>query len=527
MNTTEALKKWLVANKGVAADATEDDCRKAAAAALVDGSLTHEKFVELTADPMAKAANEFTQKIDAMMDLMVKQNERIAKLETKPVEQPQPQPQSDLAKTFAKVEQPQPGMGSIRQITAAERYSTTKSAMTFPTKDARGRPHPMAGAPVCERYAGIMGRQIQTLSQLDKAVIGAWIHMKALSDGCKGIPCLTDHEKELLEHAYREYEWAGVLHAGAEGWGDDDGAVGLKGTKLTEWGRKALIDDTTSGGLEAVPIVFDDAAILPALLFGEFYPIVEVKPITRGRRVEGVVFGELSGAASSEDTNITLFTTASFISAFDTTIFVWAGAIQVGLDFMSDSPIDVASTLTDAYGQAFLKWIDTQICLGDGTTEPEGVITAGSTTTVTPTNTTTGPPLVGDYEAFLFGVTKPYKQGTPTDRIVFAANETTYRRARGIYVGTTDARRVFGMTHEDYMLFGHPYKINGSFTNNQAFFANMARYRCYRRMGMTLKMTTEGQTLTRLNEMLIVARARMGGNLTTGSAAAVASQMMS
>jgi len=93
-------------------------------------------------------------------------------------------------------------------------------------------------------------------------------------------------------------------------------------------------------------------------------------------------------------------------------------------------------------------------------------------------------------------VTKPYKQGTTTDRIVLRRDETAYRRARRSTSGRPTHGRVFGMTHEDYMLFGHPYKINGSFANTQVAFVNLARYRLYRRLGLTLKMTTEGQTLS-------------------------------
>lgn len=519
MKITEQLKGWLREHKGVAADADEDTIRQAAAMALVDGSLPHDEFVKLTTDPVAKTADEFSNKIDEVLGAIKAQGERLAKLESPPQ-------QSPIAQAIAKSEPAEPVAEppmTVKHITAAERYNNTKSVVTYGTHDSRNRRHPLANMPVSERSGTAIGRPIQTLSDRDKAVIGAYMHWKFLSDtGGRHLPPLNDHEKELLEHAMREYEWGGVLRGQGS---EDENAIGLKGVKLSELQRKALIDDSTSGGLEAVPIVFDDAVILPALLYGEFYPYVDVKPITRGRRVEGVTFGELTGGSSSEDTNISLFSTAAFVSAFDTTIFVWAGAIQVGLDFMADSPVDVASILTEAYGQAFLKWIDTQICVGDGTTEPEGFVVAAGIGSVSSTNGNAGPPTVGDYEALLFGVTKPYRQGTTSDRIVYASTETTYRRARAIYVGTSDARRVFGMTHEDYMLFGHPYKINAGFANTQAAFVNLARYRCYRRLGMTLRMTTEGQTLARLNEMLIVARARFGGNLTQGAACAYCSDM--
>ena len=50
MNLTEALKKWLVDNGKAKADASDDEFRKTAAAALVDGSLDSTKLAELLAD---------------------------------------------------------------------------------------------------------------------------------------------------------------------------------------------------------------------------------------------------------------------------------------------------------------------------------------------------------------------------------------------------------------------------------------------------------------------------------------------
>ena len=49
-------------------------------------------------------------------------------------------------------------------------------------------------------------------------------------------------------------------------------------------GVKTLIDDATSGGLEAAPIVFDDMVIQTPLLNGELFPLVTTVPLDRGRR---------------------------------------------------------------------------------------------------------------------------------------------------------------------------------------------------------------------------------------------------
>jgi hypothetical protein len=77
------------------------------------------------------------------------------------------------------------------------------------------------------------------------------------------------------------------------------------------------------------------------------------------------------------------------------------------------------------------------------------------------------------------------------------------------------------MTHNDYLLFGHPYGINESFTNRQSFFGVMPRYRMYRRLAPSVKVTTEGKTLVRGNLALMTVRGRFGGQVEDGSAFAV------
>ena len=282
------------------------------------------------------------------------------------------------------------------------------------------------------------------------------------------------------------------------------------------------MDDATSGGLEIAPISFDNALIVIPVLFGEFFPSVNVVNITRGRRIEGGSVASVTiNSGGADGTNIPLENTAGFISAFDTTIFVADGAIEFGLDFLSDSPTNIMDLVERDYGNKMLEYLDTQIVTGDGTTEPEGIMNATGTTSVAATNGATGPPTVGDYEGLMFGVAKNYKTGHPNNRIMFGANETTYRRARGIAVGGTDQRRVFGMTHNDYLLFGHPYGINESFTNRQSFFGVMPRYRMYRRLAPSVKVTTEGKTLVRGNLALMTVRGRFGGQVEDGSAFAV------
>ena len=58
-----------------------------------------------------------------------------------------------------------------------------------------------------------------------------------------------------------------------------------------------------------------------------------------------------------------------------------------------------------------------------------------------------------------------------------------------------------------------PFKINESLTNAQIFYGIMARYRMYRRKGLTVRTSTEGDTLIRANELLIAVMARYGGQV--------------
>src|SRR5690606_10073654 len=112
---------------------------------------------------------------------------------------------------------------------------------------------------------------------------------------------------------------------------------------LSEMEQKALIDDGgASGALEATPIVFDDMVISAPLLHGELYPLVNEIVLDRGRRVEGVSTGFVTaGWGGVDGTAINLFNTDSYITAFDTTIFRWEGAFEFGLDFLSDTPINI------------------------------------------------------------------------------------------------------------------------------------------------------------------------------------------
>lgn len=535
MKVTASLKQLLQSEKGVKPDATEQEYRKACAMAMASDDSFHEKYLATQNDDDAKGGAAIVTALEAL-------NKRLDKVEGMsdpskglrgnapgmPGSQPDNDPDGPTLFERSISAGAAERIDSVRVKSARERYDGTKRAMMFPSQTRDGKSHPLAGKPVMDsHYAknGIAPHAIYEPSQLDMAAAGAWIKFGLHQEkGGHGIPYqlrMTDHDWDLVQWMLHECEFSGVVHGGEVGGTEADGAIGLKAQKLSALTRKALIDDSTSGGLEAAPIFFDDMLITTPLLHSELYPKVKVVNITRGRRIEGVSMANVTLGAATEGTAITLFNTANFIAAFDTTIFVCMGSIEIGLDFLSDSPIDIASAVATSYQEQQLKWLDDQIADGDGTTEPEGIMQASGTTTVNATNGAGGPWTVGDVETLLFGVSKAYKGGTDPARIGFASNNTTYRRIRGIAVSTTDARRVFGMTHEDYRVFDRFWGINESFGNREAVFGNWFRYRMYRRAGISVRTTQEGFTAVRSNTMLLTARSRWGGQLEDGAAFAV------
>jgi HK97 family phage major capsid protein len=386
--------------------------------------------------------------------------------------------------------------------------------MLYPERTKHGSPHPFSGQRVT-----LHGSPMDTPSDQEKALSGVWAKYQLLSvtPRLAGNPQaafqrLTDHEKSLLCHLTENGMW------------DNSGDERSAQMKGYPGGIKALIDDSTSGGLEAAPIAFDDQVIQTPLLHGELYPKVNEVPISRGRRIEGVSTGTVTGSwGGIDDTAITLFNTASYVAAFDTTIHRWEGAVQIGLDFMSDTPIDFNAHITAQYGERLLEDLDDVVAAGNGTTQPEGVINKSGVTSVAFGGTTS----IGNYESLRFGVTKPEHRGPVNATACFCGTETSYQRVKALPVGAADARRLFGTGnfgtngYDNYSIMDRPYGINESLTNQQIFYAILGRYRMYRRKGFTVRTSTEGDTLIRQNEMLIVVMARYGGQLERGACAAI------
>ena len=543
MKLTKATKQWLVENMSVDKDADDETFRAALGKAVSENKLTPAKLMELSADPDATKANEFVDTIkslDSKFDQLIaaltpkkeapvvetKEVKETLVVETKeaPVVETKEVP---VVKTPSKLAKMVALMGGtpveidgkdidIRVKEAVDSYSNNKSTLLYPSRTSKGRPNQLAGQAVKH-----FGRTMETSSDLDKALAGVWAKFQILAvtpklagSVSRAWEMLNDHEKELMCHLAENEQWDDSK---------DERPRTVKGYKSREGGTgiKALIDDAPSGGLEAAPIVFDDMVIETPLLYGELFPLVTTVPLDRGRRIEGVATGTITGGwGGVDDTAIALFNTAAYVSAFDTTIFRWEGAVTIGLDFLSDTPIDFGSHITRQYGERLLEDLDDVIATGNGTTQPEGVMNCGATAVAWGAATS-----LGNYESTRFGVTKPEHGAAVKSSAVFCGTETSYQRALAIPVGATDARRLAGeggmANYDGYQWMQRPYKINENLTNAQIFYAILARYRMYVRRGIAIRTSTEGDTLIRANEILIVAMARYGGQMERAAAASL------
>jgi HK97 family phage major capsid protein len=453
MDITKALKIWLVANCGVCDTADDQTFRDAAAKALQSGTLTPAKLAELIGDD--QEAEELADKLAALL--------------------------SGKGPTARDVF----GGGNPRVKSPSERYCT---------KRADGR-HVKTGQPVLTDQ----GRPACLPSELDHAKAG--VLLKTLARRAGASVSLTDHETGLLAETFDKDTWAGQVNG--------EWVTGIPGGRA-----KALLDDATSGGLEVVPIWFDEAIVQFPLLYGELFPFVDRVEVPRGRRIEGASIDNPTLTwGTAEGTALSAFDTGSLVAALNTTVHPVAVYVEVGRDFLSDSPAEVGRILVQNIGQRLMNELDKVIADGDGTSQPEGIFVASGVTDVgNPAGGAGADPQIDDYETLMFGIDKQYRSAVYNP--CFVANDTSYQRARAIAVGDSDARRVFGMDHNSYSLLGWPYRIENSAVGNaeQAFGA-LKKYRLYRRVGQEVRWTMEGDTLTRKNLALLSVRGRYGGRV--------------
>jgi HK97 family phage major capsid protein len=385
------------------------------------------------------------------------------------------------------------GSGGVRVKRSSEQYDDTRHEAT----------HVRTGRKVFDD----MGQEVRRSSQKEIAMAGALLKFSARRAGIS--VDWTEHDQALLSEQVESHEWASYQGEPGECKIFAPGAC-----------KAALLDDSNSGGLEAAPIYFDEMVIVTPLLTGELFSEVQLVPISRGRRIEGATFTQPTVTWNEGDAaSGTIFDSTSQIAAMDSTVFDVSCHVIVGKNFLSDSPLQIGNLLVSAIGERMAEAIETVIAKGDGTTQPQGIMGASGTTSVSFGNVAA---TVSKYLELMFAVPKQLRVGP--NNFAFGANETTYRRARSIATGVTgDTRLVYGMSVEDYAIFQRPFKIIPSLANNQLFAGALSRYRLYRRLGTSVEWTTQGQTLQSKNEAMLSVRQRWAGRPTIPSAFAVCS----
>lgn len=402
----------------------------------------------------------------------------------------------------------------IRVKSAIESYDMQRKSAFHGDRcgfKGNGPKNPLAG-----QRAMFGPEELDHPSQADKAVAAAYFKWCLKSQ----LPQhetprwakMTDHDNDLIMWALHNGQWNGFA-------GRDD--TPIKKAKLSGLQVKTLLDDATSGAIEATPYVFDNAIVLLPVLYGELFPFVNVINIGRGRRMKGALMNQPTiTSGTAEGTAITPLTTTAFISAFDTTIWPAVGAIEIGLDLEEDSPVDLGGQIIEYYGLKSMEYLDRVVAYGNGTNEPTGIFLTSGAISVGSDNGAGGPLTVSDFEGLMYGLEKKYRN-EPGAMPCFISSDTMYRRARAIPVGPADERRVFGMNHGSYELLEHPYKVQNDIPVGRIAFANLRRYRMYRRLGLQVRVETQGATLARSNTKLIVVRMRFGGQMETGGAVAI------
>src|SRR5262249_22978560 len=139
-------------------------------------------------------------------------------------------------------------------------------------------------------------------------------------------------------------------------------------------------------------------------------PFVEARTVPRGSRVEGASIGNPTLTwGTAEGTSLTVFNTTSLAAAIDSTIYPVKIGLEVGRDFLSDSPADVGEILVANIGQRVMQEFDKMIAVGSGSSQPQGVFNASGIASVSSTNGTGGPLAIDDAENLAFAIGKQYR----------------------------------------------------------------------------------------------------------------------
>lgn len=528
MKLTQKLRDHMVAHHGVAADASDDALKSAVASALVAGKLSTKELDEMTADadPKAKIAGIVTEVVTPMFADLTKQMEKLVGMAThhtsdgKPAAAPA-EHNAEKAKEAAEfikaaaIDSQNKQAGEVRVKKASESYEDTRSGCVWQKAGDVGEYASGKPAFIWEGVEGGSGgtpRYIDHPSRLQEAKGAAYLKLM-LRKQCpelRGRIRISDHEMDLIKETIHEHRFIGAMM--------EKGAC-LNRRKLSDLEVKAVLDEAgTSVGAEVVPEFFDDAIIRTPLLHGELAPYVEYVPVTRGSSADSASIGTPTFVSTASGTAITPFNTASYVTAFDTNFYPASCAVQFGNDFLEDATPGFFNAVMAQIGEESKRWLDEQIAVGDGTTEPQGIFTA-SGTAVTPDSSHTFSSLTyADIVTLAFGINKAARNAFGGSYTRFVMNDPQYKELMQLATGVTgDTRPVFGVMWKEYMLGDYPVSVQNNISNGNLALCNLRGYRMYRRRGLSFITDNVGSTHRLADLTTLLGRMRWGGKITLAS----------
>jgi len=513
MKITAALRSYLTEKHGMAVDASDDVAAAKAGEALATSELTLEKLTELSAEPKSAedrladmVGNAVSKAVDAAMEKAKPVVAMSTVDESFNVNDNLPKGDPDPNEVFKAAADHSAQNEHIRVKKASERYSGTKTVLKYDSQDKWNR----KGNDVVFLERG-RERTIDDLSEQEWAKMSAWLMWSFRKAGLKGITeavpsDMWEHFGQLVKEITHEDTFVGQFDAH-----DTKGGH----YKLSDFQRKTVLDESgTSGGGNAVPEWFDTAIIRTPLLHGELFPYVDVVPVARGGAADSASIGTPTFVSTASGSSVAEFSTSSFVAAFDTSFFPMTCAITFGLDFLSDAVPNFAQLVADQIGQEHLRWLDEQIAIGDGTTEPQGIFVASNTAVSGITNTFSTL-TYNDILEILFTINKAHRLAFGGQNTRLVMNDAQYKELLQISVNSEANHPTFGVNAaKDYMIAGYPVSVEGNISNGNLGLCNLKGYRLYRRQGLQFQVETGGKTLMLDNEQLLLARARYGGSLT-------------
>jgi hypothetical protein len=286
--------------------------------------------------------------------------------------------------------------------------------------------------------------------------------------------------------------------------------------------KASFLSDATSGGENLNLTVLDSVLWSELLLTNELLQDVSVVelPAGVGPTISSAILGPVSilkGSGAAEGSAATVFDATGAIDNADSTLAPWAAHATVGLDFLRWTPLDFMQSLRAKFSEKYQEELDTAIATGDGSAGVVGLFNSAGATIVPQQSPSPSGWDVNDIESCLAYLPRQYRKAG--GKIRWVSNDRTYFRIRGVPVGTSDQRRVFGMDHGTYQVFDYEWRVNASVENTDLGLVDLRYFRLFR-TPFGFRYTQEGDTLQRSNLGLLSARMHVAGRLVIGEAMA-------